>query len=263
MIDSKLGESVISDYSDHLLQSTFEVGMKGVDAANASKVQDLIIQTLSNLSVTGFEESDIRSSMNSIEFQLREFNTGGYPKGLSLMLGSLSRWIYDQNPVDALRYERPLADLKASIVANEPVFQQLIKDYLLENTHLVTVHMSPDAEYEAKRLAEEEKKLSEIKSSMTPEMLQSVVNSTVELLNAQAAEDSPEAKATLPRLTLEDIDKNQTEIPIQVSDFVNKEGESIARGQKSKLLTHLLPTNGILYANIAVDIASKCLIEYF
>ena len=39
----------------------------------------------------GFEKSAIEASLNSLEFRLREFNTGGFPRGLSFMLGSLSR----------------------------------------------------------------------------------------------------------------------------------------------------------------------------
>jgi hypothetical protein len=37
----------------------------------------------------------VEASLNSIEFSLREFNTGSFPKGLSVMLSALnqvSRW---------------------------------------------------------------------------------------------------------------------------------------------------------------------------
>ena len=34
-----------------------------------------------------------QASMNTVEFSLREFNTGGFPKGLSLMLAVMPNWL--------------------------------------------------------------------------------------------------------------------------------------------------------------------------
>lgn len=48
-----------------------------------------MLDTLREVSETGFEEEAVRASINSIEFSLREFNTGSFPKGLSMMLGTL------------------------------------------------------------------------------------------------------------------------------------------------------------------------------
>ena len=87
---------------------------------------------------------------------MREFNTGSFPKGLSLMLGSMSKWIYDKNPTDALKFEEPLAELKASIAESGcKVFQDMIRDVLLSNSHRTTVEMYP-----SKTLEEEELKVS-------------------------------------------------------------------------------------------------------
>ena len=59
----------------------------------------------------GFESDAIAASVNSLEFQLREFNTGSFPRGLSVMLGVMKRWIYDDpSPEDVLRFEKPLQD---------------------------------------------------------------------------------------------------------------------------------------------------------
>jgi presequence protease len=38
----------------------------------------------------------VAASLNSAEFELREFNTGSFPRGLSLMLGAVANWIYDR-----------------------------------------------------------------------------------------------------------------------------------------------------------------------
>merc|ERR1719424_2164180 len=65
--------------SDELKQATFSIGLKGVKPEDVPKVEALAVSTL-------FEADAIEASLNTIEFSLREFNTGGFPRGLSLML---------------------------------------------------------------------------------------------------------------------------------------------------------------------------------
>merc|ERR1712038_2145150 len=108
----------------------------------------------------GFSDEDIASAMNTVEFRLREFNTGSFPKGLSFMLGSMSKWIYDGSPTDALKFEEPLAELKAMIAEDgSHVFQQCIKDYLVNNKHRVTIEMVPSKTLEQEQLEDEERRL--------------------------------------------------------------------------------------------------------
>ena len=113
LTESSLGEAVIGGgLSDELSQATYSVGLKGVTAENVDKVETLIAETLMKFSVEGPDASALDASINSMEFALREFNTGSFPRGLSFMLGAMSSWIYDRDPLGALRFEQPLAELK-------------------------------------------------------------------------------------------------------------------------------------------------------
>ena len=97
----QLGDSVTGGgLSDELIQSTFSAGLKGVKAEDVDKVERLVTSTIEKLSVAGFEQSAIDAAMNTFEFRLREFNTGSFPRGLSVMLSMMSQWIYDKNPAD-------------------------------------------------------------------------------------------------------------------------------------------------------------------
>ena len=69
------------------------------------------------------------------------------------------------------------------------------------------------------------------------------------LKEAQQAPDSPEARATLPKLELSDIDPQNQELPIQVS-------HSESHGMDATLITHDLESSGILYADVAFDYSS-------
>lgn len=154
LMESGLGAAITGGgLSDELLQATFSMGLKGVKPSNVDKVEQLVLDTLAKVAEEGFTEDAIASSMNTIEFQLREFNTGSFPKGLSFMLGSMSKWIYDESPTDALKFEKPLAELKAMIAeSGSKVFQDLVTELLVENMHRTTVVMTPSKTQEAEEL---------------------------------------------------------------------------------------------------------------
>ena len=264
LTESLLGDGVIVDYSDELLQSTLEVGMRGVLPENTAALKELIIETFTKLAEQGFESTAVKASLNTIEFNLREFNTGGYPKGLSIMLGIMPNWIHDMDPVELLEFELPLSELKAEIAAGVPVFQNLIRNYVLNNQHSVVVNMKPDPDFENRRQAAEESRLASIRDRMNANELASVVLATQELLDAQSAEDPPEAKASLPRHELDDISKRNVEIPVTIEDLPGATLASIkGRVDNSKLLCHVLPTSGILYANVAINISGLPFEFYF
>ena len=246
LTESQLGESVTGGgLSDELLQATFSVGLKGVKPADTQRVEALVRSTLVSIAEEGFDQDAVDAAINTLEFRLREFNTGGFPKGLSLMLGMMSHWIYDKNAADGVRFEAALSELKADLASKKPVFQDLLKRYIISNEHCVTVEMKPDASLESKQLEEEASRLKSIKNAMTEDQIRDVIESTKLLKAAQAAEDSPEARATLPRLSLDDINPKARELPIEVL----REG----KGVDATILTHELTTSGILYADMGFD----------
>eukprot|EP01039_Chlorochromonas_danica_P003801 gene3802-4151_t len=247
LVESNLGESVTGGgLSDELIQTTFSVGLKGVKKENTEAVHALVLKTLEKLSEEGFSSDAIEAAVNSLEFRLREFNTGSFPKGLSVMLGMLQHWIYDRNPLDGVSFEQPLQALKNDIKAGKPIFQELLKKYLVQNNHRVVVEMIPDAELENRVTAEEEAHLATIKDSFTAQELEKIVENTKLLREAQERADSAEAKATVPKLTLEDIEPKVRTHPITVL----RDG---LKGDSSTILTHDLQTNGILYTDVLLD----------
>ena len=151
--DSNLGEETIGGgLEDELLQSTFAIGMKGLkERKDVGVLEDLIMGTLHKLDTDGFSEEEIASSMNTIEFQLRE--GGGGLRGMEVFLGALSKWNYDLSPKDALVYEDALKLLKDEIhKTGSNTFQELIHDSLLGNNHRVVLELFPSTTLEADQL---------------------------------------------------------------------------------------------------------------
>ena len=113
---------------------------------------------------------------------------------------------------------------------------------ILSNTHRVTVEAKPDAELEKKISEEEMGTLSLVKDSLSAEEIERVIESTRKLKEAQEQEDSPEAKATLPRLGLEDIEREAKKLPIEVETVGD-----------ATILKHVVQSNGILYVDVGFD----------
>jgi Zn-dependent M16 (insulinase) family peptidase len=93
LLESGLGDAIVGGgVEDELLQPQFSIGLKGVSEDDIQKVEELVMSTLKNLVEEGFDADAVEASMNTIEFSLRENNTGSFPRGLSLMLRSIVRY---------------------------------------------------------------------------------------------------------------------------------------------------------------------------
>ncbi|KAL8160389.1 hypothetical protein V2J09_001926 [Rumex salicifolius] len=248
LMESGLGEAIIGGgIEDELLQPQFSIGLKGVSEENLGKVEELVMSTLKNLAETGFDSDAVEASMNTIEFSLRENNTGSFPRGLSLMLRSMGKWIYGMDPFQPLKYEKPLMKLKAKIAeeGSKAVFSPLIEQYILNNPHCVTIEMQPDPEKASRDEAEEKQILDKLKASMTQEDLAELARATQELRLKQETPDPPEALRSVPSLSLSDIPKKPIHVPIEIGEI-----------NGVKVLQHDLFTNDIVYTEAVFDMSS-------
>ncbi|KAI3844373.1 hypothetical protein MKX03_008707 [Papaver bracteatum] len=248
LLESGLGEAIVGGgIEDELLQPQFSIGLKGVSNDDIQKVEELVMSTLKKLAEEGFDPEAVEASMNTIEFSMRENNTGSFPRGLSLMLRSIGKWIYDMDPFEPLKYEKPLTALKARIAEEGPkaVFCPLIEKFIINNPHLVTVEMQPDAKKASLDEAAEKEILDKVKAGMTEEDLAELARATQELRLKQETPDPPEALKSVPSLSLKDIPRQPMHIPIEIGEI-----------DGVKVLKHDLFTNDVLYTEIVFDMSS-------
>lgn len=244
LIDSGLGEDLTpSRIEDHVREIFFTTGMTGVNLEDTGKVEALILDTLKQLAETGFEMDMVEAAINTVEFQLREQNTGRFPRGLALMLGSLSTWVYGQDPLSPLAFEAPLASIKARLNAGEHVFADLVRRYFVDNPHRTTVIMLPDDGALVRDEEAEKSRLEAVRARLNQDDLQGIVENTLKLRELQEMPDSPENLAKLPVLALDDLDRQNKAIPL----------ETLAL-QGTTVLYHDLFTNGITYLDIGFNL---------
>ena len=244
LIDSGLGEDLTGGgLSATLRQMTFAVGLKGVEPGRDIEVEQLILDTLTQLADNGIDRDMIESAYNTFEFSLRENNTGSTPRGLSTMFRALRTWLYGGDPLAPLAFEASLAAVRAQLDNNPTYLQQLIRVHLLENPHRTTVTLVPDATYNKVREGEEQAALDAAWAQMDSVMRAAIVENTRLLKARQDAPDAPELLATLPTLKLSDLEREIKTIP-----------SAEAAIQQGKLLYHDLFTNGIVYLDLAFDL---------
>ncbi len=243
LIDSGLGEDTSGGLANHIREMYFTTILKGIDTADADKVESLIRETLYRLADEGIEPEMVEAALNSIEFSLREYNTGGFPRGLAMMFSALSTWLYDRDPLAPLAFDAPLQAIKQRVAKGERYFEGLIEKYLLDNPHSTTVLLEPDPTLAERDAEDERARLDAARARMSQAEIEAIVENTHKLREMQSAPDSPEELATLPMLKLEDLDKKNQEIP---TEFGALHG--------SELLYHDLFTNGIVYLDLGLNL---------
>jgi len=243
LIDSGLGEDLAGGgLDDSLRQMYFSTGLKGIDENDADAVQELVLNTLRDLARDGIDPDTIAASLNTVEFSLRENNTGSLPRGLVLMFRAMSTWLYGGDPLAPLAFEKPLHAIQERITSGERYFENLIQTYFVDNAHRTTVILKPDPDVGAQQEAAEQERLARAREAMDKDQIDAVIADTIELKQRQETPDPPEALATIPVLTLDDLDKQNKEIPAELED------------SPAPLLYHDLFTNGILYLDLGFDV---------
>jgi len=243
LIDSGLGEGMTgSGLVEDMKQPYWTVGLKGIDENDADVIETLILATLEKLADDGIDKETVEAAVNSLEFAMRENNTGSFPRGISLMFRSMRTWLHGGDPLEPLSFEAPLSALKERLAKGERVFEDLIRSQFLDNKARTTVLLKADPTQAAREAAEERSRLDVAQQSMTPQAIELVKETTTKLKELQDTPDKPEDLARIPTLTLADLPRTNKPIPI--------ERESIGG---VRTFTHPLATNGVLYLDFGFD----------
>ncbi|NLH90433.1 MAG: peptidase M16 [Treponema sp.] len=247
LIESGLGEDIAGfGFYEEMRQTAFSIGLKGVEPHNLAKVEELIFSTLERLACDGIDPDTIAASLNTMEFALRERNTGSFPRGLAIMLDALNEWLYDLDPISALSFAEPLEQTKRAAKENHRLFSELIDSLILKNKHRSTVRFLPSSGLKNEREEAEKAMLALARASLDDEALRKIEDTAKNLKELQDKPDSPEALATIPVLSLDDI---PGEAPVLPSEPLESATEEF-KGSGIYGYYHELSTSGILYLDL-------------
>lgn len=238
LLQAGIGEDVFS-INVGGLQPGFGIVAKHTSNDKKEQFEKIIFDTLNELVVKGIDKKLIEASINIMEYSLRE--AGNFAtKGLVYNMQSLDSWLYDDNPTTHLQYEDTINKFKENI--DTGYFEKFIQERLIENTHSALVIIEPK-----KGLGEEKdkalkKKLADYKDSLNEEEMEELIKQNEELKEMQLSDDSPEAKATIPKLSISDVEPKAEIIP-----------QEIIKLEDVTLLFHNIFTSKIAYVDFYFD----------
>ncbi len=233
LIDSGVGRDIADEggMNESYSSLVFATGFTGVDEKDAEKAGEVILESLRNIVEKGIDPMLVEATLRSIEFRLQEIKEGT-PNGSRIFFSRIDKgWAYGRNPSTMLNPRSEIASIRREIEKNERYLEEWIGKNILENPHrlLSLVVMDENKARETERIIEEKRK------SYAPHFTEEMERKFIEF---EESEDSPEEKATLPRLSLSDIPKAMTTIP---------------REERDGILLSPMATNGIIYADAAFD----------
>ncbi len=226
---------------ESILQPMIGVRISGSNPDQKDRFVKTVYETLEKLVRDGIDKKLIESSINVFEFQLREANYDGYPKGLIYNMKVMDSWLYDGDPLVHLAYEPVLEKIKTALTGR--YFEDMISRLLLGNNHQAIVMLKPCQGLEEAKTARLRQELAEFKSGLSEAELNKLIRQTKALRKRQQTPDSPETLAKIPLLAIEDIAPRTESLPLE---------EKQENG--APVLFHPQFTNRIAYVNLYFNV---------
>ncbi|XP_065809684.1 presequence protease, mitochondrial [Labrus bergylta] len=232
LIEPNIGTdfSSVVGYDGSTKEASFSIGLQGMAEEDTERVKQIISQTINDIIESGFEEERIDALLHKIQIQMKHQSTNF---GLSLASYIASSWNHDGDPVELLQINDSVAKFKQTLKENPRFLQDKVKHYFKENTHRLTLSMSPDEVYLEKQAKAEEEKLQKKIHALSDSDKKDIYEKGLELL---AAQSKTQDASCLPALKVSDIEPTIPVTPVQISTAV---GVPVQYCEQ--------PTNGLVY----------------
>uniref|UniRef100_A0A8D3CHC9 Presequence protease, mitochondrial n=1 Tax=Scophthalmus maximus TaxID=52904 RepID=A0A8D3CHC9_SCOMX len=228
LIEPKIG----TDFSSVVgtKEASFSIGLQGMAEEDTERVKRIISQTMDDIIETGFVEERIEALLHKIEIQMKHQSTNF---GLSLASYVASSWNHGGDPVQLLQIGDSVAKFRRALAENPRFLQDKVKHYFKENTHRLTLSMSPDEAYLEKQAKAEEEKLQRKIQALSDSDRKEIYEKGLELL---ATQSETQDASCLPALKVCDIAPTIPVTPVQIGS---------AGGVPVQYCEQ--PTNGLVY----------------
>ncbi|MBL4931365.1 insulinase family protein [Clostridium paridis] len=240
LIDSGVATVVSGRYERGIKQPYLNITIKNTDEENEREIISKIEEILKDICKNGISENFITGAINRKEFEIREANFGGYPKGLIYAIRILESMLYGGEAFLNLENTETIDDIRKK--AANGYLEKLIEDYILNNTHKSIIVMTPEKGLTEKKENDLKAKLKKIKETLSSDELQRIKDEAEKLNKRQLTPDTKEQQDTIPKLAIEDIPKKVENIELKEVDI---------KGIKT-LFTPMF-TNEIAYVKLIFD----------
>ncbi|MCE2981996.1 MAG: insulinase family protein, partial [Parachlamydia sp.] len=242
LLKSGLCKQVNSFIDIEINEIPWGIILKGCNTEHADTLEALIRQTLFEISEKPISVQTIENAIHQLEIYRSEILGDHAPFGLSLFMRSGLLEQHGAEPEQGLVIHSLFEQLRKKALANSLYFNELIKKYLIDNTHFVRIAMQPDQSLGLMEAEQERSRLQAIKESLTIEAKQHLVQRAEELSAFQKKQEE-ENVDVLPKVSLKDVPL--TSRPYELT----KEPAG-----PLTLFHHAVFTNDIIYADLVYDL---------
>ncbi len=241
ILESGLCESFYLHSSSSLCHNSLEAKFIGVRDGCEDELIALYEAAVKELTENGIPDGVIEAALARYEFATRESDYGSYPMGILFMTRIFDSAFFGTDAADSLRYEELFSFLHERLGTG--YYTEVLSE-ILGSAH-TTVVLHPDRDFNEKREEKLRERLEAMRRAMSAEELERIASENAEFYEWQAAPDSEEALAAIPKLTVEDVMKT---LPKRIAtDISEYEGVEI--------ISHPLATGGISYADLYFDLS--------
>ena len=241
LISAGIGEDVYGGFEGHMIDNAFLVVSKNAKAGDRDRFLKVIRDTLREQVENGISEKAIRAAINNYEFNFREANYGGFPKGLDYAVKMLETWLYDDGAAfSSMHVLRDIEELKAKVGTG--FYEDIVRRYILEPDHSIVLTLQPEKGLGSRNDEKLKEKLAAYKATLTPDEIKKIIDDFADLRRYQAMPPSEEELGCIPTLERKDI-------PVDTVPFTNEERDIAG----SRAVFHDVDTNGITYAVMNFD----------
>ncbi|MBO5473190.1 MAG: insulinase family protein [Lachnospiraceae bacterium] len=242
LLDAGIGTDLQCAFDTGVKQPYFSIVAKNAEAEQQEEFVRIIEGKLKELVKNGIDKKALQATINRDEFKYREADYGSYPKGLMYGLNMLESWLYDDNkPFYYVELLDTYQELKEAV--NTSYFEELIQEYLIDNTHKSIVVVKPVKGLTGKKEKELADRLAGKKAAMSAEKIEAIVRETKALKEYQETPSRKEDLEKIPLLTRADMKK-------EAAPYYNEE----KKVEDTTLLYHDIYTNGIGYLRLMFDL---------
>ncbi len=214
VIDKGLAQDFHLSLEDGVQQPMLAWMAMNTEKEALEPLRQTVRETLTKLAEEGLDRERLRACFHRFAFNKRDRESGGEPRSLLEAITLLDTWLYGGDPAEALTVEETLKELEEKLEAGW--FEAFLREFFLDNPHLVTLVMVPSKELAAQRREKEAARLQR-ESSIWTEADKARLRAEAEALKIwQQTLDSEEALKTIPMLKLSDLSEKPE--PLQMEE---------------------------------------------
>ena len=241
IIASKLGADLIYSGASSIGPSgTFYVGLKGSEPEHAEAFTQLVIDTLTQIADSEIGSEKIEAAFQQATYYYQEV-APMFP--LRMLYRVIEAWIYEKDSDTFLKLGESLATVRQRWQENPAIFNELIRERLIDNPHRLLSVLSPDQNMQANIEAELVQRMKATRAELTDAQVQEIAVDAAELERLNGQPNPPEALAKLPQLQVSDLPEKPRHIPTVVEQVAGRD-----------LLKNDVFANGVNYLVLNFDL---------